>query len=217
MIRLALVGVLIALTACGSTPPEPAPRTPIPPEFVETPGPTPVAPPVVIAPSVAAAPSMPPELRVRPPVSGQGILLFMGATARVDTIAITFARSARKEVGRTSTGLFDFVFTKGGKKVELHLETQQEKFQAEVVAHGSLFVFEHRSDEVFTVVLAAATAPSRLEEPACVELIDQAAKRAGITDRGSTGYGSVEGILRVRRDSWTANCGRYTKRVWFGP
>lgn len=160
---------------------------------------------------------MPPELLVRPPVAGSGILLFLGATARVDAIAITFARSARQQVGKTSTGMFDFVFTKGGKKVNLHLETQQEKFQAEVVAHGALFVFEQRSDDVFTVVLAAATAPARLEELACVELIDEAAKRAGIADRGSTGYAIVEGILRVRRDSWTASCGRYTKRVWFSP
>ncbi len=159
---------------------------------------------------------MPPELLVRPAVSGTGNLLFMGAIARVDTFTVTFARSAHKQVGRITTGLFDFVLAKAGKTVNLHLETDQQKFQAEVVAHGALFVFEQRSDDVFTVLLAAAAAPPRLDEPACIGLIDQAAKRAGITDHGSTTR-TEEGILRIRRGAWTAYCGRYTKRVWFSP
>lgn len=161
---------------------------------------------------------MPPELLVRPPVNAMGSLLFLGASSRIDSIAVTFARSAQKEVGRTTTGYFDFKLVKGGKKVELvKLQTEQQKFQAEVVAHGALFVFEQRSDDVFTVMLAAAVAPAQLDERACLELIDQAAKRAGIRETGSAGLVSEHGILRVRRDSWTAYCGRYTKRVWFSP
>ena len=49
------------------------------------------------------------------------------------------------------------------------------------------------------------------------ELIDQAGKRGGITETGSTGAVTEEGVLRIRRESWTAYCGRYTKRVWFSP
>jgi len=118
VIRLALLGVLIALTACGPTPPAPAPRTPNPPESVDRPAPAPAAAPVAIAPPVA--PSMPPELRVRPPVAGSGMLLFLGATARIDGIAITFARSARKQVGRSSTGLFDAATAPAARRAGVH-------------------------------------------------------------------------------------------------
>ncbi len=187
---------------------------PNPPESVATPADPEPPPAPIVAPPVVA--SMPAELLVRPPVSGTGNLLFMGATARVDSVSVTFARSSQKQVGRVTTGSFDFVLTKAGKKVNLHLETDQQKFQAEVVAHGSLFVFEQRSDEMFTVLLAAAAAPPLLDEPACLVLIDQAATRAGITDAG-TATTTEEGILRVRRASWTAYCGRYTKRIWFSP
>ncbi len=213
MTRLALRSVLIALMACGSTPPAIVSPPPNRAESEATPPPDPVAAPVPVA---AGPPVMPAELLVRPPVPGTGNLLFMGASARVDTFTVTFARSAHKQVGRITTGLFDFVITKGGKKVNLHLETDQQKFQAEMVAHGALFVFEQRSDDVFTVMLAAAAAPPLLEEPACIVLIDQAARRAGIIDIRSAAM-TEEGILRVRRDAWTAYCGRYTKRVWFSP
>ena len=160
---------------------------------------------------------MPAELLVRPPVNGTGILLFMGATARLDGIALTFAGSTHKQVGRRTTSLFVFKVAKAGKKVEVHLTAEQEKFQAEVVALGALFVFEARSNDVFTVVLAAAQAPAQLDEPACIALIDDAAKRVGMTDNGSSGHGTSEGILWIERKTWTAHCGRYTKRVWFGP
>lgn len=169
----------------------------------------------ITAPAVVA--SMPAELLVRPPVNGTGGLLFLGATARLDGIALTFAGSTHKQVGRKVTSLFAFKVVKGGKKVEVHLTTEQERFQAEVVAHGALFVFEQRSNDVFTVVLAAAQAPAELDEPACIALIDDAAKRVGMTDHGASSHGSDQGILRLERKTWTAYCGRYTKRVWFGP
>ena len=160
---------------------------------------------------------MPPELLVRPSVDGVGAMLFIGSIARFDGIAITFTRSAHEQLGRRTTSVFDFTLTKAGKKLAVQLTTEHEKFQAEFVAHGALFVFEDRKHDVFTVVLAAAQAPEQLDERACFELIDAAAKRAGITERGLTGTASDQGILRVRRDSWTAYCGRYTKRVWFIP
>ncbi|MBA3453240.1 MAG: hypothetical protein H0T42_09130 [Deltaproteobacteria bacterium] len=160
---------------------------------------------------------MPAALLVRPPVNAVGSLLFLGASSKIDGIAVTFARSSSKQVGRVTTGTFEFKLVKGGKKVEVQLETTQSLFQAEAVAHGALFVFEQRSEDIFTVMLAAAAAPAQLDEQACLGLIDQAAKRAGIKETGASGLVSELGILRVPRDSWTAYCGRYTKRVWFSP
>ncbi len=169
------------------------------------------------APVVAAA--MPAELLVRPPVGGAGALLFLGATARLSGISITFAKSNHEVVVGSAggTGMFDFQFVKGGTKSDVRLRSDEEKFQAEVVVHGALFVFEQRSEDMFTVMLAAASAPVRLEDDGCVALIDEAAKRAGITDGRSSASGTDGGILRLRRQSWTAYCGRYTKRVWFAP
>lgn len=199
--------------ACGSPSP---PTLTTAPNSAESEATTPRDPVPAVVPIDAGPPVMPAELLIRPPVPGTGNLLFMGTTARVDAVTVTFARSEHRQVGKITTGLFDFVLTKAGKKVNLHLETDQQKFQAEVVAHGSLFVFEQRSDDVFTVMLVAASAPPLLDESACLDLINQAARRAGIADTESAAT-TEEGILRVRRASWTAYCGRYTKRVWFSP
>lgn len=163
--------------------------------------------------------SVPAELFVRPPVGGAGVMLFAGATARLGGMSITFTKYSHKVVlgGGSTTGMFDFRFVKGKTKVDVRLRSDEEQFQAEVVAHDALFVFEQRAENIFTVMLAAASAPARLEDETCVELIDEAAKRGGITDAGSSTYGNADGIMRLRRKSWTAYCGRYTKRVWFGP
>lgn len=46
---------------------------------------------------------------------------------------------------------------------------------------------------------------------------DQPGRTARRDQDTSSAARTEEGILRVRRDSWTAYCGRYTKRVWFSP
>lgn len=203
---------LIALTACVVTPPPAQPRER---ELAPTPAPPPRQAPIAKepAPAPVVAREVPPELLVRPPVGGTGALLFLGSTARLDGMAITFA----KLEGEGQLVTFDFQFVKGKKKENVRLRSDEEKFQAEVVAHGALYVFEQRAENMFTIMLSAASAPARLEDQACVELIDEIAKRGGITDASASTLVNVDGIVRVRRKMWTAYCARYTKRVWFRP
>jgi hypothetical protein len=138
-------------------------------------------------------------------------MLFVSSTARLGGLSVTYAKASYKG----ALGTFDFKFVKAGKKVDVRLRSDEEKFQAEIVAHGALFVFEQRSDDIFTLMLVAASAPARLDDAACLEMIDDAAKRGRIAATGSSTYANDDGILRVRLRASTAYCGRYTKRVWF--
>lgn len=155
---------------------------------------------------------------VRPAATGKALTLAVGTTGTLGSFSVRFASNGHKHaVNGSTTGMYGFEIAKGDAKVALELRSDEPLFQVETVAHGALFVLDHRTYDEFSVVLVTEQAPVALSQDACLALIEDAAKRANMSDMGDSGYSTSDGIMWLKRTTWTAYCGVYTKRVWFGP
>lgn len=175
----------------------------------------------VATPDAPAAPvvEIPAQLRRPPRVKGAAIRIDTDVRKRLGGLWITFGRSGHKHRADDgpALGMYAFTVTKGADAEDLELRSDVPGFQAEVVVHGALLVFEHLSYTRFGVVLAAARAPAELDEEACEARIEAAARRAKLPEGRARSSSTENGILEVRDGAWRASCGRYTRRVWFAP
>ena len=160
---------------------------------------------------------MPAALTTRPAVAGARASIEVRGQAVLGALTVKFASHGHKHrMGRArSLGMYQFELTRSGKLLAVELRSDEDGFQAEVTAHGALFVFEHKSYDQFEVALVAARAPREQTEDECVARIDAAAAGAGLPLGEARGYGTEYGILTVSEPTWRGHCGRYTKRVWF--
>lgn len=163
------------------------------------------------APDVA----MPTRETKRPLVKGPTTKLEVGHTATIGGAVVRFTGNNHKHAANTgrATGIWGFELAREGAKRDLELRSEDDGFEAEIDAHGVLLVFRHVSYDTFEVVLAANPTPKPLDPDACFALVAAAAKLP--PDSGHSTR-SEHGFVIVDAQDWTAYCGMFTRRVWFG-
>ncbi len=135
---------------------------------------------------------------------------------------VEFVSASHKRGGKESLGMWSFVITKGGRRLEVELRSSElTGWQAEIVAHGSLLVFQHVGYTEFNVTLVPGLATKALTEDEAADLIAKTAHDLGLPSASSS-YNENEGILyyTARREDrllWKGYCGLFTRRVWFAP
>lgn len=169
---------------------------------------------VAIVEPVTPAFILDPALSVVPPLKGTTKRVEEGKTITLAGVKITMGRANHKHaVGGDSVGMWSFKLAHGGKTLEQELRSSSERFEAEVAAHGQLFVFRIASYTAFDVT-AVGKAPKPRSDEACEALIDDKAKAANLP-RGNAGSSVEHGFLRRTEAGWEARCGVYSGRVWF--
>lgn len=209
------------LVACSSSPgPVTAPAPPRAPDASPAPVDASVDVPVAIDAAVTIVePVTPafildPALSVVPPLVGATKRVEEGKTITLAGAKITMGRANHKHaVGGGSVGMWSFKLAHGAKTLDQELRSSDERFEAEIVAHGQLFVFRHASYTAFDVTAVGKARKPRSEE-ACETLIDDKAKAANLP-RGNASSSVENGLLRRTEAGWEARCGLYTGRVWF--
>ncbi len=186
--------------ACSSAPP-PAPVTSAPPPSDAALAPDAA---VVVAPDAAVA------------LAGAATKIKERETVTIAKTAIEFSGASHKHaVKGPSVGMWYFRATRDGKTEEIELRSSDDRFEAEVVAHGLFFLFRHVSYTEFEIVLGAETAPAPLDQDACVERIRAAATKASLSVGPESGYSTSQGIVWFKAKGWTGYCGTLSRRVWF--
>lgn len=167
-----------------------------------------------VADSAAASAETPLDI---PPVRGPVKRVTQGKTIVLGGVSIRFHAASHKHAmtGHRSRGSWTFSLARRGKTREVTLSSSADRFEAEVVAHGAMFVFRKLGYFEYEIVLAAARAPKPLDEDACEAAIDAAATRAGLPRGTSSSSSEESGVLRHQELGWVGHCGTYTRRVWF--
>lgn len=150
----------------------------------------------------------------RPAPEGPSVTLKLGIAQSLGDFKIK--NTARTQPGADTLGIFAFEVVRGGKTKQLELRSMEPGFEAEVDTLGSLLVFRQLGTEL-AVSLAATRTPAPQTEEECAALIDAGATTAGHTTTSSRTYTDANGVIVMLTRSWRGYCGRYTRRVWFGP
>jgi hypothetical protein len=153
-----------------------------------------------------------------PTVAGEVARIEVKSVRTVGGVQVKFAYANHKHAvaGGDSLGMWGFELTRGSRRAELELRSEQSGFEAEIDALEALLVLRHLDYTTFEIVLVAARAPAPLGEDACIERIEAEVQRRGLSF-ASVSHGERDGIVTARSADWRGYCGTYTRRVWITP